>query len=701
MDLNLCFNCSEIAKNKCSRCKLVKYCSTQCQKQHWTIHKQFCGLIKNNGKVLINSCPILNSEKPSRQDFVVKELLGEGNFSKVFKVHCKHTGFVFAMKQLEKERIRRLSFRHKNINNEIMMEREVMSQLNHPNIVKLYHTFQDADNLYFLYEFAYQGELWKQLMDNQVQVGISLTETRHYVGQIVCALEYLDSLSVVHRDLKPENILITKNGTVKLADFGTAKNLKDTQFNGPEFVGTPEYMSPEAIQNKDVGTEADLWALGCIVYQLLAGCLPFKGGSQYLGMKRTLKGKFEMPQFFSNEAQSLIKGLLKIEPSSRLGSSAEGGFDFLKSHPFFYGFPFESFVYEMPPLSEKEKEIDILVKDIMSGSCRSLKTEDSIDHSELVYKLGRRHQLNSPSIFNLLYPGTTNACFRRSRIHNVIGYSENENGSFDTPFVVVQLCLPLQPECWSLLVDKMNHMSPKPKVLLVFGDIGSKDDPSGLSLCSHLDSLDEQVLVLRVCDIDRKSADYVNNFGHPRFGCWIEGLRILHLDTELINNAVSDCLLINVCKKHVEWFREQLLVAKLSAVSCIVVSHHSLLIPEDCSLSGIKNLNILRSIYKRIIDCDVKYFLSNHGTSGAVTKKTLRKSYLKLNEFLGEDIAMDDNTEECEMLDDDAIVEFLSNKQIPTHSESVRLFKIQQSSQSFESIPIKDLPSDVEFDPIE
>ena len=78
----------------------------------------------------------------------------------------------------------------------------------------------------------------------------------------------------MHRDLKPENMMVKPNGHLILIDFGTCKNIVNTKLNGPEFVGTAEYMSPEAIDNKYTDPNSDLWSLGCILYQMLIGlCL--------------------------------------------------------------------------------------------------------------------------------------------------------------------------------------------------------------------------------------------------------------------------------------------------------------------------------------------------------------------------------------------------------------------------------------------
>jgi len=137
---------------------------------------------------------------------------------------------------------------------------------------------------------------------------------------------------IVHRDLKPENVMVRANGSIFLIDFGTAKNLKNTEHNGPEFVGTPEYMSPEAIESQQVGPEGDLWALGCMAYQMLSGQNAFQGGSQYMTFLRQKKGEYSSCPWWSNEAKDFIDSLLNVNPMKRLGSN--GQYQDLKNHPF-------------------------------------------------------------------------------------------------------------------------------------------------------------------------------------------------------------------------------------------------------------------------------------------------------------------------------------------------------------------------------
>ncbi|KAJ0407401.1 hypothetical protein ATCC90586_003811 [Pythium insidiosum] len=269
-----------------------------------------------------------SSEKPSIDDFKLGKQIGEGNFSRIMLATHSASGEVFALKVIEKQRIKRLRVRHPNIFNEVNMEKEVLNRLRHPNVIRLYHTFQDDHNLYFLLEYLEGGELLDYLVHDGRQIGMDEPTARFYLADIVNAIDYMHSQQIIHRDLKPENMVVcSTDGHLRLVDFGTAKDLANTSLNGPNFVGTPEYMSPETIDNKSVSFATDLWALGCVAYQLLTGETPFSGGSAYLTFLNVQHGNYHLPAFLSDDAKSLIRGLLQKDPEARMTISDVKGME--------------------------------------------------------------------------------------------------------------------------------------------------------------------------------------------------------------------------------------------------------------------------------------------------------------------------------------------------------------------------------------
>lgn len=164
------------------------------------------------------------------------------------------------MKMLKKAEVVRLK-QVEHINS----EKEILAQINHPFLVNLYCTFQDDRNLYMLLEYVVGGELFSHLR----RAGKFSNETTMiYAGEIVLALEYLHSLDIIYRDLKPENLLLDEEGHIRITDFGFAKKVEDRTWT---LCGTPEYLAPEIIQSKGHGKAVDWWALGILIYEMLAG----------------------------------------------------------------------------------------------------------------------------------------------------------------------------------------------------------------------------------------------------------------------------------------------------------------------------------------------------------------------------------------------------------------------------------------------
>lgn len=110
--------------------------------------------------------------------------------------------------------------RHPNVVNEISMERRILSRLRHPNIIELYHAFQDYTSLYLLLEYCGGGEVWQQLQSNEIGIGIPLSMARFYTSEVIAAFEFLHGKGIIHRDVKPENMVLTSSGRLKLIDFG-------------------------------------------------------------------------------------------------------------------------------------------------------------------------------------------------------------------------------------------------------------------------------------------------------------------------------------------------------------------------------------------------------------------------------------------------------------------------------------------------
>ncbi|GAA5869524.1 hypothetical protein JCM1840_004447 [Sporobolomyces johnsonii] len=281
----------------------------------------------------------------SVDDFEFGEVLGEGSYSTVTLVRTVHPPYrQYALKVLDKEHIKR-----EKKTKYVLIERDTLKALDgHPGVVRLYWTFQDAWSLYYVLELAQNGELLKLI---KKYGSLDLRSARYYIAQVLSAVEYMHEKGVIHRDLKPENILLDETMRVKITDFGTAKLLKTEEMvdGRPEeqpdgrprarsFVGTPEYVSPEVLsEGRESSFSSDFWALGCILFQLLAGRPPFQARTEYLMFQKIINIEYEFPLGFPADAKDLVEKLLVVDPTQRLGGDPKtgNGIEAIKAHPFF------------------------------------------------------------------------------------------------------------------------------------------------------------------------------------------------------------------------------------------------------------------------------------------------------------------------------------------------------------------------------
>lgn len=195
--------------------------------------------------------------------------------------------------------------------------------------------FQSDLRLYFVMPFVEGGELYKHFLHNK---RFPEEVVKFYTIQIAMAIGHLHDRDIVHRDLKLENILIDKEGYLKIIDFGLAKILKEKE-TANSFLGTPEYLSPEMIEQKGHDKMVDWWALGILIYEMLIGVTPFYNRNRAVMMSKIKKSKIVFPHKkkynieYSDEVQDIICQFLAKDPSKRLG--AEDGIREILAHPWF------------------------------------------------------------------------------------------------------------------------------------------------------------------------------------------------------------------------------------------------------------------------------------------------------------------------------------------------------------------------------
>ena len=278
--------------------------------------------------------------KKGVKDFHFGQTLGEGSYSTVLAATDRFSGREYAIKVLDKRHI----IKEKKVKY-VSIEKDTLNRLtDHPGVVRLYYTFQDERSLYFVLDLCPGGELLGVLKRMST---FDEECSQFYAAQILDTIEYMHSRGVIHRDLKPENLLLDGNRYIKVTDFGTAKLLPErrndqghaefepdstsNENRASSFVGTAEYVSPELLTDKNACKASDMWAFGCILYQLLAGRPPFKAANDYQTFQKIVGLDYEFPGGFPETARDLVERLLVLDPQRRLS------LEHVKNHPFFTG----------------------------------------------------------------------------------------------------------------------------------------------------------------------------------------------------------------------------------------------------------------------------------------------------------------------------------------------------------------------------
>lgn len=282
------------------------------------------------------------------EDLEIMRTLGSGTFGRVKLVRHKRTGTPYAMKVLSKANI--VAFKQQK---NVMNEKNIMAQCNHPFILKLHQTYKDKNNLYLLIEFVQGGELFTYLHCSPNAPGrIPNDHARFLASHVLMAIEYLHDRSIVYRDLKPENLLIDPQGYLKVVDFGFAKVVEDRTYT---LCGTPEYLAPELVLGKGHNKGVDYWALGILIYELVVGHSPFAGSNQSDQMqicRNIVKETVTFPAWVSEPCRDIISKLLDRDLTKRLGLT-HGGAGATRSHPWFNGLDWDNVYNKTEPAPYK------------------------------------------------------------------------------------------------------------------------------------------------------------------------------------------------------------------------------------------------------------------------------------------------------------------------------------------------------------
>lgn len=332
----------------------------------------FWGLLMfmKSGKVESETIRAINSAYSSRikiGDFKLIKKISSGAYGKVFLARKNKTNDLYAVKVLKKEDTLR-----KNMTDNVIAERKILSSLNNPFVVNLYYAFQNKKYLYLVMEYCPGGDVGTLLKNLGA---FDLDMARIYAAETVLALESMHKLHFVHRDLKPDNLLISATGHVVLTDFGLStwgvmmggdpskeqgnsqhkqqqqQQLQQQQQQQQEeqehrIFGTPDYLAPEILLGTGHGPEVDWWALGAMVFEFITSVPPFNDDSPEKIFDNIINLRIPWPSEedgFPPVARDFIEKLLVLDVEKRLGHN---GADEIKGHPFFEGINWDTLIYE-------------------------------------------------------------------------------------------------------------------------------------------------------------------------------------------------------------------------------------------------------------------------------------------------------------------------------------------------------------------
>ena len=274
------------------------------------------------------------------RDYTLIKDLGEGNFGKVKLAKLKSTKEKFAIKILDKEKLKTQT--KSTLYNEI----EIISCLNHKNVIHIEKILEDEKNYYIIMEYCEKGELFDYIVKKE---RLSSAEASLFFYQLINGVEYIHKQGFAHRDLKPENLLLTKDKILKIIDFGLCHD-----FDGENLLttkcGSPSYAAPEILKGYPYdGFITDIWCCGIILYAMLCGYLPFDGDNNQEIFQSIVECNPEFPDFLEDDSVNLLSWILNSEPKDRITINE------IKYHPFYLkGKNYYTIQYEESDASESD-----------------------------------------------------------------------------------------------------------------------------------------------------------------------------------------------------------------------------------------------------------------------------------------------------------------------------------------------------------
>lgn len=248
---------------------------------------------------------------PQISGYRIIDVLGKGGMGTVYRAEQVSLHREVALKVLKQDQTSDASFIAKFI-----AEARAAAKLQHPNVVSVFDVEHDGDTYYYAMELMHEGSCEDWLKQNGV---MPVDRAMQVIADAAAGLAYAESLGIVHRDIKPDNLMLDQHGAIKIADLGLASNTSDA--TEARAIGTPHFMAPEQVLNKELDHRTDLYALGCTFYRLVTGKTPFRGQTVKDILRAQVKDQAEPasranPEV-SNDVAAIIQRLMAKEPSAR------------------------------------------------------------------------------------------------------------------------------------------------------------------------------------------------------------------------------------------------------------------------------------------------------------------------------------------------------------------------------------------------
>ena len=330
-------------------------------------------------------------------NYIFQKTIGMGTFGKVKLAIFKYTKEKFAIKILNKEKIK------EKMKNASFKENEIITKLNHINIVNVINIIEDTENFYIIMEYCNGGELFDYIVSKE---RLSEKESSIFFYQIINGVEYIHSQGFAHRDLKPENILISRKNNkniLKIIDFGLSHEYDE--FNGELLktkCGSPSYAAPELIKGIPYnGFKIDVWCCGIILYAMLCGYLPFGGENNKVLFKKIIECNPEIPEILSSEAKQLLYQILVPNPEKRISIEEIKVSEFYLKGKELFNIIYSDDYFFGNINGSKENDKNLSIKKHISHEIKSINTNNT-------YETNKTNNTNNTNNTNSTNPNNTN-----------------------------------------------------------------------------------------------------------------------------------------------------------------------------------------------------------------------------------------------------------------------------------------------------